>query len=228
MSAKIIDGKAIAARVRVTGGRRGRGVRRRHGRTPGLATVLVGEDPGSAVYVAGKQKACREVGMEAFDRRLPATASAEQVADELHALNADDAVSGVLLQLPLPDRLEGPQLTALISPEKDVDGLTPVNVGLLSIGRPGLRPCTPLGVMELLAEAEVDARGRRSRRGRALQPVRQADGPAAARGQRDRHDLPLAHPRPAGRVRACRGPDRGRGSRPRMVEGDFVAAGRES
>ena len=115
--------------------------------------MLVGDDPGSPVYVAGKQRACREVGMEAFDRRLPATASAEQVADELHALNADDAVSGVLLQLPLPDGLDGPELTALISPEKDVDGLTPVNVGLLSIGRPGLRPCTPLGVMELLSEA---------------------------------------------------------------------------
>jgi len=159
MSAKIIDGRAVAARIR---GEVASGVEEllaSSGRTPGLATVLVGEDPGSQVYVAGKQKACREVGMEAFDRRLPASASAEQVADELHALNADDAVSGVLLQLPLPDGLEGSELTSLISPEKDVDGLTPVNVGLLSLGRQGLRPCTPLGVMELLREAGVALEG---------------------------------------------------------------------
>jgi methylenetetrahydrofolate dehydrogenase (NADP+) / methenyltetrahydrofolate cyclohydrolase len=115
-----------------------------------LATVLVGEDPGSAVYVGGKQRACAEVGMMPFDRRLPVDASHEQVAALLGELNADDAVDGVLLQLPVPAHLDGPTLTGLIDPGKDVDGLTPVNAGLLSLGRPGLRPCTPLGVMELL------------------------------------------------------------------------------
>jgi methylenetetrahydrofolate dehydrogenase (NADP+)/methenyltetrahydrofolate cyclohydrolase len=121
--------------------------------------VLVGEDPASAIYVGGKQRACREVGMEPFDRRLPAEASFEEVAEELERLNADRAVSGVLLQLPVPAHLDGPTLTAMISPDKDVDGLTPVNAGLLSLGRPGLRPCTPSGVMEMLAQTEVALEG---------------------------------------------------------------------
>jgi methylenetetrahydrofolate dehydrogenase (NADP+)/methenyltetrahydrofolate cyclohydrolase len=97
--------------------------------------------------------------MEPFDRRLPAEASFEEVAEELERLNADRAVSGVLLQLPVPAHLDGPTLTAMISPDKDVDGLTPVNAGLLSLGRPGLRPCTPSGVMEMLAQTEVVLEG---------------------------------------------------------------------
>jgi methylenetetrahydrofolate dehydrogenase (NADP+) / methenyltetrahydrofolate cyclohydrolase len=155
-SATIIDGKAVAARVRAEVAEGTREFTERVGRPPGLATVLVGEDPGSAVYVGGKQRACAEVGMTPFDRRLPADASCEQVAELLEDLNADEAVDGVLLQLPLPDHLDGPTLTGLIDPAKDVDGLTPVNAGLLALGRPGARPCTPLGVMELLAS--VDAR----------------------------------------------------------------------
>jgi methylenetetrahydrofolate dehydrogenase (NADP+) / methenyltetrahydrofolate cyclohydrolase len=153
VAATIIDGKAIAARVRAQVAEGVSAFAARAGRPPGLATVLVGEDPGSAVYVGGKQRACAEVGMTPFDRRLPADASFAQVAELLEDLNADAAVDGVLLQLPVPAPLEGPTLTGLIDPAKDVDGLTPVNAGLLSLGRPGLRPCTPLGVMELLASA---------------------------------------------------------------------------
>ncbi len=151
MSAKIIDGKAIAAAVRTEVAHGVEAFVARVGRPPGLATVLVGEDPGSAVYVGGKQRACGEVGMAAFDKRLPADASFAQVAELLQALNEDEAVSGVLLQLPVPAQLDGPTLSGMIDAAKDVDGLTPVNVGLLSQGRPGLRPCTPVGVMELLA-----------------------------------------------------------------------------
>jgi methylenetetrahydrofolate dehydrogenase (NADP+) / methenyltetrahydrofolate cyclohydrolase len=160
VSASIIDGRAIAARVREQVAAEVRGFIEQTGRVPGLATVLVGEDPGSAVYVAGKQRACLEVGMTPVDRRLPADASSEQIAAELKRLNADEAVNGVLLQLPVPEHLDGPALTALIVPEKDVDGLTPVNVGLLALGRPGLAPCTPLGVMELLAQAGARLEGR--------------------------------------------------------------------
>ena len=159
MSATIIDGRAIAARVRAGVAHDVEAFTRKVGRAPGLATVLVGEDPASAVYVGGKQRACLEVGMVPVDRRLPAEASFEEVAEEIERLNADRAVSGVLLQLPLPEHLEGPALTAMISPDKDVDGLTPVNAGLLSLGRPGLRPCTPLGVMELLADTGVGLEG---------------------------------------------------------------------
>jgi methylenetetrahydrofolate dehydrogenase (NADP+) / methenyltetrahydrofolate cyclohydrolase len=159
MSATIIDGKAIAARVRAQVAGEVEQFVDQVGRPPGLATVLVGEDPASAVYVGGKQRACQEVGMAAFDRRLGADASFEDVAEELERLNCDRAVSGVLLQLPVPAHLDGPALTAMIVSEKDVDGLTPVNAGLLSLGRHGLRPCTPLGVMELLADANVDPEG---------------------------------------------------------------------
>ena len=121
--------------------------------------MLVGEDPASAVYVGGKQRACVEVGMAPFDRRLSAEASFDEVAEELRSLNADEAVSGVLLQLPVPAHLDGAALTALIDADKDVDGLTPINAGLLSLGRPGLRPCTPLGVMELLADTDARLEG---------------------------------------------------------------------
>jgi methylenetetrahydrofolate dehydrogenase (NADP+)/methenyltetrahydrofolate cyclohydrolase len=159
MSATIIDGKAIAARVRAEVAREVEVFTPKVGRPPGLATVLVGEDPASAVYVGGKQRACAEVGMAPFDRRLGASASFEEVAEELEQLNADRTVNGVLLQLPVPAHLDGPALTALISPDKDVDGLTPVNAGLLSLGRPGLRPCTPLGVMELLADTGAALEG---------------------------------------------------------------------
>ena len=159
MSATIIDGKAVAARVRDEVARGVAELVAETGRPPGLATVLVGDDPGSAVYVNGKQRACREVGMAAFDKRLPADASHQRVAEELNALNQDAAVSGVLLQLPVPAPLDGPALTAMVDPAKDVDGLTPVNAGLLSLGRPGLRPCTPQGVILLLDEVAVPLEG---------------------------------------------------------------------
>jgi methylenetetrahydrofolate dehydrogenase (NADP+)/methenyltetrahydrofolate cyclohydrolase len=159
MSATIIDGKAIAARVRGEVAAGVRGFTARTGSAPGLATVLVGEDPASEVYVRGKQRASGEVGMVSIDRRLPADASFDAVAGELESLNADDEVNGILLQLPLPGDLDGGALTAMIDPEKDVDGLTPVSAGLLALGHPGLRPCTPLGVMELLADTGVSLEG---------------------------------------------------------------------
>jgi methylenetetrahydrofolate dehydrogenase (NADP+)/methenyltetrahydrofolate cyclohydrolase len=159
MAAELIDGKAIAARVRGEVAEEVTRFSEHYGRAPGLATVLVGDDPASAVYVGGKQRACREVGIVPFDRRLPVDASAEQVASELDALNNDPAVSGILLQLPVPDQLDGPSLTGMIAPEKDVDGLTPVNAGLLALGSPGLRPCTPAGVMVLLEDAGAEIEG---------------------------------------------------------------------
>jgi methylenetetrahydrofolate dehydrogenase (NADP+)/methenyltetrahydrofolate cyclohydrolase len=159
MGARIIDGKAVAARVRADVARGVEAFTAEVGRAPGLATVLVGDDPASAIYVGGKQRASVEVGIVPFDRRLPASAEFDEVAEELQALGADPAVSGILLQLPVPEHLDGPALTAMIGPEKDVDGLTPVNTGLLALGRPGLRPCTPVGVMELLADAGAALEG---------------------------------------------------------------------
>lgn len=159
MPAQIIDGKAIAAAVRgeiadhvadlVAGG----------GRAPGLATVIVGDDPASHVYVANKHKACDEVGFIGFHIELPAGSTSDEVQAELERLNDDPAVDGILLQLPVPDHLDGGALAALISPSKDVDGLTPASAGLLALGRPGLRPCTPSGCVELLDRSGVEIEG---------------------------------------------------------------------
>lgn len=159
VAAQIIEGKPIAAGVRERVARETQAFIARTGRPPGLATVLVGEDPGSAVYVGAKQRACAELGLAAFDRRLPADAPFERVAELLQECNEDEAVNGVLLQLPLPAPLDGPTLTGMIDPAKDVDGLTPVNAGLLALGRSGLRPCTPSGVMEMLASIDAPLEG---------------------------------------------------------------------
>jgi methylenetetrahydrofolate dehydrogenase (NADP+)/methenyltetrahydrofolate cyclohydrolase len=162
VSAEIIDGKAIAAKVRAEVARDVEAFTARTGRRPGLATILVGADPASAIYVGGKQKASREVGIEPFDHRLAADATTEQVEALIEQLNADEAVSGILCQLPVPDHLDGVHLTGLIDPGKDVDGLTPLSAGLLALGRTGLRPCTPAGVMVLLEEAGVPLQGARA------------------------------------------------------------------
>ena len=158
--AEIIDGRAIAARVREGVARDVAAFAERHGGArPGLATILVGDDPASAVYVNGKQKACREVGMEGFNLPLPADAPREEVVALIERLNADPDVSGILLQLPVPAHLDGAELTGLVDPLKDVDGLTPVSAGLLALGREGLRPATPLGVMALLDAAGAELEG---------------------------------------------------------------------
>jgi methylenetetrahydrofolate dehydrogenase (NADP+) / methenyltetrahydrofolate cyclohydrolase len=159
MSASIIDGKAVGARVRADVARDVESFVAEHGRSPGLATILVGDDPASAVYVNGKQKACAEAGIQGFDHRLPADAAEDDVIALIERLNADDDVSGILCQLPVPPHMDGVKLTGLIDPGKDVDGLTPISAGLLALGREGLRPCTPEGVMILLAEADAQLEG---------------------------------------------------------------------
>jgi len=159
VTATIIDGKAIAARVRGEVAAGVRAFNAQTGRTPGLTTVLVGDDPASAIYVGGKQRASAQAGMRAFDVRLPADSTHEQVARRLRELAEDEDVSGILLQLPVPAPLDGPSLTALVPPEKDVDGLTPVNAGLLSLGCPGLVSATPLGVLELLDSVDATLSG---------------------------------------------------------------------
>jgi methylenetetrahydrofolate dehydrogenase (NADP+)/methenyltetrahydrofolate cyclohydrolase len=156
--AEVIDGRAVAAgvRERVTAEV---AELRAAGVEPGLATVLVGDDPASHVYVRNKRKACEEVGIASIHHELEASISADELRMLLEALNADPAVSGILLQLPLPGALDPDEMTGVIAPEKDVDGLTPISAGLLAQGRPGLVPCTPAGIMELLAHARVELTG---------------------------------------------------------------------
>jgi methylenetetrahydrofolate dehydrogenase (NADP+) / methenyltetrahydrofolate cyclohydrolase len=159
VSATIIDGREVARQVREQVARDVVELVEAGGPPPGLATILLGADPASEIYVGGKQKASREVGIEPFDHRLPADTSSGDVVALIGNLNADPAVSGILLQLPVPDHLDGPGLTAQIHPIKDVDGLTPINAGYLAQGRPGLRPCTPAGVIELLDRHGVELEG---------------------------------------------------------------------
>jgi methylenetetrahydrofolate dehydrogenase (NADP+)/methenyltetrahydrofolate cyclohydrolase len=160
VSAEIIDGKAIAAKVREEVARDVAAFTARTGRRPGLATILVGEDPASAIYVANKRKSAGEAGIESFHHELPADATTEQVEALIEQLNDDDNVSGILCQLPVPDHLDGVHLTGLIDARKDVDGLTPLSAGYLALGREGLRPCTPAGCMRLLAETGVELSGK--------------------------------------------------------------------
>ncbi len=157
MSAQIIDGKTIAARVRAGVAEEVRAFAQEFdGAVPGLATILVGDDPASAVYVRGKHKACEEVGIRGFNFPLAADTSRDELVELVERLNADPEVSGILLQLPLPAPLEAGEMTATILPEKDVDGLTPLSAGLLAHGQEGLVPCTPAGVMELLRHSGTE------------------------------------------------------------------------
>jgi methylenetetrahydrofolate dehydrogenase (NADP+)/methenyltetrahydrofolate cyclohydrolase len=148
--AEIIDGKAIAASVRAEVKEEVAAYRARSGDVPGLATVLVGDDPASRIYVAGKHRACEEVGMRSIAHELPADTAEGDVLDLVEDLNSDDAVSGMIVQLPLPAQIDPARVIAAVDPLKDVDGLTPTNAGLLVQGRPALVSATPLGVMELL------------------------------------------------------------------------------
>jgi len=161
MAAEIIDGKAVAAAVRE---RVARDVEelRAAGVTPGLATILVGDDPASAVYVRMKREDCAEVGIESFHHVPAGDVSQEELAELISGLNADERVHGILLQLPLPDHLDQDALIPLIDRAKDVDGLTTANAGLLAHDREeALVACTPAGVMELLAHAGVELEGAR-------------------------------------------------------------------
>ena len=157
MAAQIIDGKALAAKVREEVAAEVA----EFGHV-GLATVLVGDDPASDVYIRGKQKAAQAAGIDARDLRLPADTPESELLDVLAGLNADDGVDGILVQLPLPSHLSEANAIEAIDPAKDVDGIHPMNAGRLYLGRPALVPCTPLGIMRMLAEYEVEVAGARA------------------------------------------------------------------
>jgi methylenetetrahydrofolate dehydrogenase (NADP+)/methenyltetrahydrofolate cyclohydrolase len=156
---KVIDGKAVAADVRARVAAEVSEFVAEHGFQPGLATILVGDDPASHVYVRNKRKSSEDVGIASIHHELPADTPQDEVAELISSLNEDDAVSGILLQLPVPPQIDGDAMTALVDPLKDVDGLTPVNAGLLMQGLDGLVPCTPRGVMELLRVAGAELEG---------------------------------------------------------------------
>ena len=158
MSARIIDGKAAAAALRARVAVEVAKFRVAKGRAPGLAVVLVGEDPASTVYVRSKGKATIEAGMQSFEHKLPAEIGEGKLIDLIEELNTDPAVDGILVQLPLPDHIDPNQVITAIDPDKDVDGFHPINAGRLAVGLPGFIPCTPLGCLKLL-KAELGELG---------------------------------------------------------------------
>jgi methylenetetrahydrofolate dehydrogenase (NADP+)/methenyltetrahydrofolate cyclohydrolase len=157
MTAQLIDGKALAAKVRDEVAAEVAGLGH-----VGLATVLVGDDPASEVYISLKQKAAQAVGIDARDVRLPAETPEAELLALLADLNADDGVDGILVQLPLPVHIDESKAVEALDPAKDVDGIHPVNAGRLYLGRPALVPCTPLGIMRMLQEYEIETEGARA------------------------------------------------------------------
>jgi methylenetetrahydrofolate dehydrogenase (NADP+)/methenyltetrahydrofolate cyclohydrolase len=154
MAAQTIDGRALAAKVREEVAQEVEALGH-----VGLATVLVGDDPASHVYINLKQKAAQAAGIDARDLKLPADTSEEELLATIEELNADDDVDGLLVQLPLPDHLDGSRVIDAIAPGKDIDGIHPLNAGRLYLGRPALVPGTPLGIMRMLAEYGIETRG---------------------------------------------------------------------
>jgi methylenetetrahydrofolate dehydrogenase (NADP+) / methenyltetrahydrofolate cyclohydrolase len=159
MPATIIDGREAAARVRAEVAREVQDLVEDTGVRPGLATILVGDDPASEIYVRNKRKSSAEVGIADYHQHLPADAEQGEVAAVIDECNRNTEISGILLQLPVPEGLDGAALTGMISPDKDVDGLTPISAGRLAQNLAGLRPCTPLGILELLRSYEVALEG---------------------------------------------------------------------
>ena len=157
--AALIDGKAFAANLRARIGALAASFAQVTGRRPGLAVVLVGEDPASQVYVGAKARACEEAGIASFEHRLPAETSEAELLALVERLNRDDAVDGILVQMPLPNGLDEQAVIAAISPDKDVDGFHVINAGRLSVGQPGFVPCTPLGCIMLLKDRLGDLSG---------------------------------------------------------------------
>ena len=158
--ATIIDGKAVAKEVQKQIKEEVEGLERRWSMAPGLAVVLVGDDPASHIYIRNKEKACKDVGIKSFEHFLPATVSEKDLLALVHQLNKDKHVHGILVQLPLPPHIHSERILDAISPYKDVDGFHPVNQGKLLVGADGFRPCTPLGMMKLLEAAGCDPKGK--------------------------------------------------------------------
>jgi methylenetetrahydrofolate dehydrogenase (NADP+)/methenyltetrahydrofolate cyclohydrolase len=161
-TAQILDGKALAQKIQLQLKERIQTLEPQIGRPPGLAVLMVGDNPASAAYVRGKERACKNVGIASFGRHFPTQTSQQELEQVIDELNRDERVDGILVQLPLPEHLDANALLYKIHPDKDVDGLHPVNLGRLVRSEPGLRSCTPAGVIRLLQEYEIELKGKQA------------------------------------------------------------------
>ena len=224
MSARIIDGKTISADLRGKVADAVHRLRRDRGIVPGIAVVLVGNNPASEVYVRNKSKAVAESGMIAFDGKLPATASETELIDLIAKLNTDEEVNGILVQLPLPKQIDTDKIIAAIDPAKDVDGFHPLNVGRLASGVSALVPCTPMGcvilaktVRETLAGLEAVVIGRSNIVGKPLAQLLLAENATVTIAHSKTNDLPTVCRRADLLVAAI--------GRPEMVRGNWIKPG---
>jgi methylenetetrahydrofolate dehydrogenase (NADP+)/methenyltetrahydrofolate cyclohydrolase len=224
MAATVIDGKAVAASVRERVRGEVEGLSAELGRQPGLATVLVGDDPASAIYVRRKREACEEVGIRSFHHEPDGSIPQEELLELVTELNENDEVDGILVQLPLPDQIDSAAIINSLDPDKDVDGLTPISAGRLVLGLPGLRPATPLGCIELLDRHGVDPAGANAvvvgRSDLVGKPVAHL---LLARNA----TVTICHSRTRDLAAVCRSADIlvAAVGRPRMIEGDWVKPG---
>lgn len=160
--AQLLDGKALAQRMQAELTQQVKTLQAKYGRSPGLAVLMVGDNPASAAYVRNKERACEAVGIASFGKHFPTETTQAELEQVIQDLNQDDRVDGILVQLPLPDHLDSVALLNQIHPDKDADGLHPTNLGRLVRGEPGLRSCTPAGVMRLLEEYNIDLKGKQA------------------------------------------------------------------
>ncbi len=224
MSARIIDGAAIAADLRAAVAAQTRRLTEAHGLKPGLAVVLVGENPASKTYVASKSRALVEAGMQAFDHHLPAAATEDELIALVRRLNADRTVNGILVQMPLPPQIDSTHVIAAVDPEKDVDGFHPLNAGRLASSLPALAPCTPVGCIKLaktvhasLAGLDAVVIGRSNIVGKPLAQLLLAENATVTIAHSRTRDLPAVCRR-ADLVCAAIG-------RPELVRGDWIKPG---
>ncbi|MBF0341477.1 MAG: bifunctional methylenetetrahydrofolate dehydrogenase/methenyltetrahydrofolate cyclohydrolase FolD [Magnetococcales bacterium] len=222
--ASVIDGKKIAGEIRENLRQEVTWLRETHGMVPGLAVVIVGEDPASRVYVRMKRQACETAGIASFHHELPGDTPQNLLLELIHRLNADPAVHGILVQLPLPDHIPERVILETISPYKDVDGFHPFNVGMLSIGEPLFPPCTPFGVMMLLRHVGIDPKsrhvvvvGRSNIVGKPMAMLMLAAHATVTVAHSRSHDLP-ALVRSADILVAAVG-------KPRMIPGEWIREG---
>src|SRR5579875_621917 len=224
MGARIIDGKAVAADLRARVAEAVHVLRREHALVPGIAVVLVGDDPASGVYVRAKSKAVGEAGMRAMDRKLPASTTEAELLALIESLNVDPAVNGILVQLPLPKQIDAQKVIAAIDPEKDVDGFHPINVGRLASGLPALVPCTPMGCVRLartvhasLAGMDAVVIGRSNIVGKPAAQLLLAENATVTVAHSKTRDLPALCRRADILVAAI--------GRPEMVRGEWIKPG---